>query len=192
MHPLSRDRAVAFWHGVAAGVAAGKRALLVSEDERGVCGTVSWWSTYPRTNRTGPIWRRCWCIAGHRRQGLGSALMRAAESRLAANAARPSLVLDAVTDGDAALCTPRLGWLRVATSLATPSGRKAGSAAPQCFIGCWRTDSSPCSRTRRPGRWSRSCRSIRRIKPPVRRWCCTVVPEKKHVNKLAGRFHFVL
>ena len=40
MHPLSRDRAVAFWRRVAQDVAAGERALLVVEDARGVCGTV--------------------------------------------------------------------------------------------------------------------------------------------------------
>ena len=40
MHPLTRDRARAFWRKVAQGVAAGERALLVAEDARGVCGTV--------------------------------------------------------------------------------------------------------------------------------------------------------
>ena len=40
MHPLRRDRAVAFWRRVAQDVAAGERALLVAEDTRGVCGTV--------------------------------------------------------------------------------------------------------------------------------------------------------
>ena len=40
MHPLPRDRAVAFWRRVAQGVAAGERALLVAEDARGPCGTV--------------------------------------------------------------------------------------------------------------------------------------------------------
>ena len=40
MHPLTRDRAVAFWRRVAQGVAAGERALLVAEDPEGVCGTV--------------------------------------------------------------------------------------------------------------------------------------------------------
>src|SRR5688500_11246216 len=40
MHPLSRDRAVAFWRGVAPDVAAGKRALLVAVDAQGLCGTV--------------------------------------------------------------------------------------------------------------------------------------------------------
>ena len=40
MWPLSRERAAAFWAKVGAGVAAGERALLVAEDETGVCGTV--------------------------------------------------------------------------------------------------------------------------------------------------------
>ena len=40
MHPLPRERAVAFWCRVAEGVAAGERALLVAEDARGLCGTV--------------------------------------------------------------------------------------------------------------------------------------------------------
>src|ERR1700737_224168 len=39
MHPLARERAVAFWRRVGQGVAAGERALLIAEDARGVCGT---------------------------------------------------------------------------------------------------------------------------------------------------------
>ncbi len=73
MHPMSRAKAEAFWRRVAQGVAAGERALLVAEDVQGVCGTVQlvfdWCSTYPRTNRTGPMWRRCWCIAGRAAKG---------------------------------------------------------------------------------------------------------------------------
>src|SRR4051812_12642280 len=40
MHPVSPAKAEAFWRGVAAGVADGRRALLVAEDESGVVGTV--------------------------------------------------------------------------------------------------------------------------------------------------------
>src|SRR5580704_4326597 len=40
MHPLTRDRAVAFWRRVAQGVIAGRRALLIAEDAQGLCGTV--------------------------------------------------------------------------------------------------------------------------------------------------------
>lgn len=71
MHPLPRERAVAFWRRVAQGVAAGERALLVAEDARGLCGTVQLCSTSPRTNRTAPSCRRCWCIAAHAAKGWG-------------------------------------------------------------------------------------------------------------------------
>jgi hypothetical protein len=40
MHPLTRERAVAFWRRVAKDVATGQRALLIAEDEHGICGTV--------------------------------------------------------------------------------------------------------------------------------------------------------
>ena len=40
MLPLSHDHARAFWRKVAAGVAAGERALLVAEDAQGIVGTV--------------------------------------------------------------------------------------------------------------------------------------------------------
>jgi GNAT superfamily N-acetyltransferase len=47
-----------------------------------------------------------------RRRGLGEALMRAAED-LARECGKSLLVLDAVTDGDAARLYERLGWVRV-------------------------------------------------------------------------------
>jgi len=40
MHPLSRERAVAFWRHVGCAVTRGDRALLVAEDALGPCGTV--------------------------------------------------------------------------------------------------------------------------------------------------------
>jgi ribosomal protein S18 acetylase RimI-like enzyme len=47
-----------------------------------------------------------------RRQGLGAALMRAAED-MGRECGKTLLVLDAVTDGDAARLYERLGWVRV-------------------------------------------------------------------------------
>src|SRR5206468_308544 len=47
-----------------------------------------------------------------RRRGLGAALMRAAEAT-ARGCGKNLLVLDAVTDGDAARLYERLGWVRV-------------------------------------------------------------------------------
>src|SRR5204862_7730663 len=40
MHPLTRERAVAFWRRVAQGVASGERALLIAEEAQGLCGCV--------------------------------------------------------------------------------------------------------------------------------------------------------
>src|SRR5687767_14054521 len=40
MHPVSPERALAFWREVATDAAAGRRVLLVAEDAQGVCGTV--------------------------------------------------------------------------------------------------------------------------------------------------------
>src|SRR6266850_3880518 len=40
MHPLAPAKAEAFWRRVAAGVAAGQRALLLAEDKTGIIGTV--------------------------------------------------------------------------------------------------------------------------------------------------------
>jgi GNAT superfamily N-acetyltransferase len=47
-----------------------------------------------------------------RRRGLGAALMRAAED-LGRECGKTLLVLDAVTDGDAARLYERLGWVKV-------------------------------------------------------------------------------
>jgi hypothetical protein len=69
MHPLSREQALAFWRGVAEGVAAGERALLVAEDAQGICGTVQLVLAQPRTSRTAPTWPRCWCTAAAAARG---------------------------------------------------------------------------------------------------------------------------
>jgi GNAT superfamily N-acetyltransferase len=47
-----------------------------------------------------------------RRQGLGAALVRAAEA-MALDCGKTLLVLDAVTNGDAERLYQRLGWVRV-------------------------------------------------------------------------------
>src|SRR5262249_30775259 len=71
MHPLSRDRALAFWRRVGQGVAAGERALLVAQDERGVCGTVQLVLAGRKPSRTGQSWPRCWCIGARAARGSG-------------------------------------------------------------------------------------------------------------------------
>ena len=112
MHPLTHDRAVAFWRGVAQGVAADERALLVAEDAQGICGTVQLVLAQPENQPHRAdlakmlVHRRC------RRQGLGEALMRAAES-MARDCGKTLLVLDTITGSTADHLYERLGWQRV-------------------------------------------------------------------------------
>jgi len=112
MHPLPRDRAVAFWRRVAQGVAAGERALLIAEDARGLCGTVQLVLDQPENQPHRADLSKMLVHRRARRQGLGAALMRAAEAT-ARECGKTLLVLDAVTDGDAARLYERLGWKRV-------------------------------------------------------------------------------
>jgi GNAT superfamily N-acetyltransferase len=112
MHPLTRDRAVAFWRRVAEGVAAGERALLVAEDACGLCGTVQLVLEQPENQPHRADLAKMLVHRRARRQGLGAALMRAAEA-MARECGKTLLVLDAVTGGDAARLYERLGWERV-------------------------------------------------------------------------------
>jgi GNAT superfamily N-acetyltransferase len=112
MLPLTRSRAVAFWRHVAQGVAAGERALLVAEDAEGVCGTVQLALHQPENQPHRADLGKMLVHRRARRQGLGAALMRAAEAT-ALECGKTLLVLDAVSGGDAARLYERLGWVRV-------------------------------------------------------------------------------
>lgn len=112
MHPLTRDRAVRFWRRVAEGVAAGHRALLVAEDAHGLCGTVQLIFDLPENQPHRADLAKMLVHRRARRQGLGAALMKAAEAT-ARECGKTLLVLDAVTGGDAERLYERLGWVRV-------------------------------------------------------------------------------
>jgi ribosomal protein S18 acetylase RimI-like enzyme len=111
MHPLSRERAVAFWRRVAQGVAAGERALLVAEDARGLCGTVQLILDQPENQPHRADLAKLLVHRRARRHGLGEALMRAAEAA-ARDCGKTLLVLDTAS-GDAERLYERLGWTRV-------------------------------------------------------------------------------
>jgi GNAT superfamily N-acetyltransferase len=111
MHPLPRDRAVGFWHRVAQGVLAGERALLVAEDTRGVCGTVQLVLDQPENQPHRAELSKMLVHRRARRQGLGAALMRAAEAT-ARECGKTLLVLDTASD-DAERLYERMGWVRV-------------------------------------------------------------------------------
>jgi GNAT superfamily N-acetyltransferase len=112
MLPLSRDHARAFWHQVAAGVAAGERALLVAEDAQGIVGTVQLVLAQPDNQPHRADLAKMLVHRRARRQGLGAALMRGAE-QLARDSGKTLLVLDTVTGGDAERLYAGLGWQRV-------------------------------------------------------------------------------
>ena len=111
MHPLSRDRAIAFWRRVATDVAAGRRAVLVAEDAQGICGTVQLILDQPENQPHRADLAKMLVHRRARRRGLGAALMRAAEAT-ARDCGKTLLVLDAVTGGDASRLYERLGWTR--------------------------------------------------------------------------------
>lgn len=129
MAPLSRERARAFWQRVANDVTEHKRVLLVAEDRGGVCGTVQLVLDLPDNQPHRADLAKMLVHRRARRRGLGEALMRAAEAAARARG-RTLLVLDAVTDGDAARLYARLGWVRVGDVpgyALFPDGRPCGT-----------------------------------------------------------------
>ncbi|HVE88162.1 MAG TPA: GNAT family N-acetyltransferase [Burkholderiaceae bacterium] len=111
MHPLTHERAVAFWRGVANSVAAGERAILVAADELGICGTVHLVLDQPENQ---PHRAELSKMLVHRRarcQGVGAALLQAAEVT-ARECGKSLLVLDTASD-DAERLYQRQGWTRV-------------------------------------------------------------------------------
>jgi GNAT superfamily N-acetyltransferase len=112
MHPLTPERADAFWRKVAADVAAGARALLDAEDDAGICGTVQLVLDMPENQPHRAELVKMLVHRRARRRGLGEALMRAAES-MALECGRTLLVLDAVTGDAGERLYTRLGWTRV-------------------------------------------------------------------------------
>ncbi len=108
MHPLGRDRAVAFWRRVASGVAAGERALLVAHDAHGLCGTVQLVLDQPENQPHRADLSKMLVHRRARRLGVGAALMHAAEDA-ARDAGKTLLVLDTASD-DAERLYARAGW----------------------------------------------------------------------------------
>ena len=119
MHLLTRDRAVAFWRRVARGVAAGERALLVAEDARGLCGTVPLVLDQPENQPHRADLSKMLMHRRARRQGLGAALMRAAEAT-ARECGKTLLVLDASRAATPHACTSAWAGSGWGTSPAMP------------------------------------------------------------------------
>jgi GNAT superfamily N-acetyltransferase len=113
MSPLTQQRADAFWQGVAEGVSAGERILLVARDpsDGEIVGTVQVVVQQPENQPHRADIAKMLVSRRARRQGVGAALMRAAENA-ARTAGKAVLVLDTVTGGDAERLYARLGWMK--------------------------------------------------------------------------------
>ena len=113
MHPLTADRAQAFWRGVADGVARGERALLVAEDAEGIVGTVQLVLAQPDNQPHRADVAKMLVHRRARRQGIGALLMQAAEQQARAHG-KTLLVLD-TSSAEAERLYARTGWQRVGT-----------------------------------------------------------------------------
>jgi GNAT superfamily N-acetyltransferase len=113
MRPIDAARARGFWQGIDTAVRRGERALLVAEDADGhIVGTVQLVLAQPENQPHRADLAKMQVHPRVQRQGLGEALMRAAEA-LALAEGKTLLVLDTVTGSAADRLYTRLGWVRV-------------------------------------------------------------------------------
>ncbi len=109
MHPLTFERARAFWQQVAEGVARGERALLVADDDHGICGTVQLVLAQPENQPHRADLAKMLVHRRARQRGLGAALLAAADAE-ARRHGKTLLVLDTASPEAERLYT-RGGWL---------------------------------------------------------------------------------
>ena len=113
MAPLPRDKALAFWRGVAEGVARNERVLLVAEDgAEGIVGTVQLITAMPDNQPHRADVAKMLVHRKARRRGVAQRLMAALDDAARSEGKRV-LVLDTVTGGDAERLYERAGWQRV-------------------------------------------------------------------------------
>ncbi|MEO9174787.1 MAG: GNAT family N-acetyltransferase [Gaiellales bacterium] len=113
MHPLSRTKALTFWHQIVDAVSRGDRALLVAEDAEGIVGTVQLVLDLPENQPHRADLSKMLVHRRARRRGAGAALLRGAED-VARSTGRSLLVLDTAST-DAERLYERAGWQRVGT-----------------------------------------------------------------------------
>lgn len=111
MHPLAREKALAFWQKVLNAADRSERIVLVAESGGAVVGTVQLVVAMPENQPHRADLAKMQVHSRARRRGIGEALLRAAEGE-AREAGRTLLVLDTVTGSDASRLYERLGWQR--------------------------------------------------------------------------------
>lgn len=112
MHPMTREKADAFWRANAASVARGERIVLAARDFEGtIVGTVTVILAVPENQPHRADVAKMLVHRRARNKGVGAALLSGAE-RAAREAGKWLLVLDTVTDSPAARLYVRHGWQR--------------------------------------------------------------------------------
>jgi GNAT superfamily N-acetyltransferase len=111
MLPFSRAQARDYWRGLADDVAQGRRALLVAEAGGQVVGTVHLVLAQPDNQPHRADLCKMLVLRSARKQGIGAALMDAAE-RAAHSAGKSLLVLDTASP-EAERLYLRMGWTPV-------------------------------------------------------------------------------
>jgi GNAT superfamily N-acetyltransferase len=111
MHPFTRDKAIDFWRGVARGVEAGERAIVVAEDDQGICGTAQLLLAQPENQPHRADLAKMLVHRRARRRGIGAAVLHAAEDA-ARELGKTLLVLDTASQ-DAERLYERGGWVKV-------------------------------------------------------------------------------
>jgi GNAT superfamily N-acetyltransferase len=109
MLPMSRAKALAYWHSTSASVARGERVVLSAEDAAGaIVGTIQILLDQPENQPHRGDIAKMLVHRRVRRRGVGAALLAAAE-RTALRAGKTLLVLDTAS-GDAERLYARQGW----------------------------------------------------------------------------------
>jgi GNAT superfamily N-acetyltransferase len=112
MLPLPREKALAFWRGVAEGVARNERALLIAETREGeLLGTVQLITAQPDNQPHRADVAKMLVSRKARRRGIAQQLMVAVDA-VAREEGKTVLVLGTVTGGDAERLYERAGWQR--------------------------------------------------------------------------------
>ncbi len=109
MLPVSQQRAMTFWRGLTDDVATGRRAVFVALDGFGIVGTVQLVLEQPDNQPHRADLAKMQVHRRGRRRGIGKALIHAAETCAWQNG-KSLLVLDTISDSDAAHLYTRLGW----------------------------------------------------------------------------------
>jgi GNAT superfamily N-acetyltransferase len=113
MLPMTRAKADAFWRSAAESAARGERIVLAAEDENGIVGTVQVILAQPENQPHRADIAKMLVHRRARRQGIGAALLVAAE-RSVREVGKTLLVLDTAS-GDAERVYQRAGWQRCGT-----------------------------------------------------------------------------